>query len=627
MPNRALRTIISLRPHLDPKGLALGAGLAALIAGGGASGALAADQTHLYWGDLHLHTDFSIDAYSTGNHNVSPDDAYRYARGIPIIGPDGKNIVKIRRPLDFMAVTDHAIMLGMEIWLNRKDPTILATEWGKKLMAAHEKGQGVMGFNMSVRGDDRTAMMNQVFTPEFRQATWAAEIDAAEKNNVPGTFTSLIAWEFTAMTGPNNMHRNVISNATAEQARKFYPLSNYDSNRPEDLWAFLDKTKAATGTDFVVIPHNSNLSGGLMFDMVDSDGHPITAKYARERARWELLVEATQGKGTSEIAPELAPTDEFAEFEIWRRLLIGTKSEPKPGAYVRTALMRGLEFKKSIGVNPYKLGMIGATDSHTGLTSVEEDNFTGHFAADLTPEERMADYGAHKTNNFVFPNWQLGASGRAAVWATENTRPAIFEAFKRKEVYATTGTRIMLRVFGGYKFKSGDAKAKDIASVGYAKGVPMGGDLTKAPRGKAPSFLIWAAKDPLSGNLDRVQVIKGWVDSSGKAQQKVYDVVWSGNRVKGADGKVPAVGNTVDVKTAHYTNTIGAAQLSTVWTDPDFKPDQLAFYYVRVLEIPTPRHSLFDALALGIDPKDTDEPTSIQERAYSSPIWYTPAGA
>ena len=608
------------------KRFALSAGLTGLLVGMGALHATAADRTHVYWGDLHLHTDFSIDAYSTGNKNVDPDDAYRYARGLPIIGPDGKNVIKIRRPLDFMAVTDHAILLGAEVWLNRKDPHFLSTEWGKKLMEAHNKGQGVMGFNMSVKGADRKAMMDQVFTPAFRQATWNAEIDAAEKNNVPGKFTSLIAWEFTAMTGPNNMHRNVITNATGDAARKFYPLSNYDSNRPEDLWSFLEKTKEKTGVDFVVIPHNSNLSGGLMFDMVDSDGHPITAKYARERARWELLVEATQGKGTSEIAPELAPTDEFADFEIWRRLLIGTKSEPKPGAYVRTALMRGLEFKHSIGVNPYKLGMVGATDSHTGLSDVREDHFTGHFAADLTPEERMADYGAHKTKNFVFPNWQLGASGRTAVWATENSRPAIFEAFKRKEVYATTGTRIVLRVFGGYGFKKGDADAKDIAEVGYKKGVPMGADLTNAPKGKAPEFLIWAAKDPLSGNLDRVQVIKGWVDSSGKAQQKVYDVAWSGDRKAGPDSKVPAVGNTVDVKTAEYTNTIGAAQLSTVWKDPDFKSDQLAFYYVRVLEIPTPRHSLFDAIALHIDPKDTEEPATIQERAYSSPIWYTPKG-
>ena len=606
--------------------LALGASVSAMMIGAASTGA-AAEQTHLYWGDVHLHTDYSIDAYSTGNKNVSPDDAYRYARGIPIIGPDGTHEVKIRRPLDFLAVTDHAIMLGTEVLLQKRDPMLLSTDWGKKLLAIHEDPKrNIMGENMRLKGPERKQMMDQVFTPKIRQATWSAEVDAANRNNIPGKFTALIGWEWTAMSGPRNMHRCVITNATGDVAKKLIPLSNYDTNRPEDLWSFFEKAKARTGIDFVAIPHNSNLSGGLMFDMVDGYGHPITAKYARERARWEPVVEATQGKGTSEIAPELAPTDEFSNFEIWRRLLTGVPSKPKAGSYVRTALMRGLEFKKKVGVNPYKLGMIGSTDSHTGLSSVQESNFVGHFAADLTPKEREADFGAHKTKNFVFPAWQLGASGRAAVWATKNTRDGIFDAFKRKEVYATTGTRIVLRVFGGYSFKKKDAAAKDIAAVGYKKGVPMGADLTDAPKGKAPEFLIWAAKDPLSGNLDRIQVIKGWVDSAGKAHQKVYDAAWSGNRKMGADGKVPAVGNTVDIKTAQYTNTIGARQLSTVWKDPDFKPGQLAFYYVRVLQIPTPRHSLYDAVALGISAKDTGEPATIQERAFSSPIWYTPAG-
>jgi hypothetical protein len=599
-----------------------------LIVGLSATAASAADRTHVYWGDLHLHTDTSIDAYATGNHNVSPDDAYRYARGLPIIGPDGVHEVKIRRPLDFLAVTDHAVMMGMEILLKNKDPRLAKTEWGRKLQAVHDdpKRGSVMGVQMGMKPAEKKEMMDQVFPTEIKQSTWDSEVDATEKNNIPGKFTALVAWEWTAMSGPRNMHRCIITNANAKTAKEFVPLSNYDTQTPEVMWNYLEKTKARTGVDFVAIPHNSNLSGGLMFDMVDGYGHPITAKYARERARWEPLVEITQGKGTSEIAPELAPTDEFADFEIWRRLLTGVPSKPSAGAYVRTALMRGLEIQHSVGANPYKLGYVGATDSHTGLSDVREDHFTGHFSADLTPEQRMADYGTHKTTNFVFPNWQLGASGRTAVWATENTRQGIFDALKRKEVYGTTGTRIVLRVFGGYGFKKRDADAKDIAAVGYKKGVPMGGDLTNAPKGKAPEFLIWAAKDPLSGNLDRVQVIKGWLDASGKAQQKVYDVAWSGDRKLGPDGKVPAVGNTVDIKTAQYTNTIGAAQLSTVWKDPDFKPDQLAFYYVRVIEIPTPRHSLFDAIALHIDPKDTGEPATIQERAFSSPIWYTPAG-
>jgi hypothetical protein len=340
--------------------------------------------------------------------------------------------------------------------------------------------------------------------------------------------------------------------------------------------------------------------------------------------RWETEVEITQGKGTSEILPQLAPTDEFANFEIWQRLLIGTPMPPSPHDYVRTALMEGLHFKHTIGVNPYKFGFIGSTDSHTGLSAVQESNFMGHFVADAKLADRYAEMQPGAKKRFIFPAWKLAASGRAAVWARENTRQGIFDAFKRKEVYGTSGTRIVLRVFGGYNFQARDAKAKDIANVGYSKGVPMGGDLTNAPKSKAPSFLIYAAKDPLSGNLDRVQVIKGWVDAAGKTRQKIYNVAWSGKRKLEANGKLPAVGNTVDVKTAKYTNTIGAAQLSTVWTDPDFKPGQLAFYYVRVLQIPTPRHSLYDAIALGIPVSETHEPATIQERAWSSPIWYTP---
>ncbi len=417
---------------------AVGAGVAALMVGLGAGSALSADRTHLYWGDTHLHTNTSIDAYGTGNKNVSPDDAYRYARGLPIIGPDGVHEVKMRRPLDFLAVTDHAVMMGMEILAAKKDPSLERTEWGRKLLAIHDSpGNTIMSEQMFMKPDMKKQMMDQVATPEIKQSAWNLEVDAAEKNNIPGKFTALIAWEWTAMSGKFNMHRCIITNANGKNAKEFIPLSNYDTQTPEEMWAYLEKTKARTGVDFIAIPHNSNLSGGLMFDMVDGYGHPITAKYARERARWEPLVEVTQGKGTSEIAPELAPTDEFAEFELWRRLLFNEYSKPTAGAYVRTALMRGLEIQHSVGVNPYKLGLIGNTDSHTGLSSVQENDFVGHFSQDLTPQQRMADYGAYKSTEFVFPNWQLGASGRTAAWATENTRQGIFDAFKRKEVYAT----------------------------------------------------------------------------------------------------------------------------------------------------------------------------------------------
>jgi len=582
----------------------------------------AADETRLYWGDVHLHSNYSVDAYATGNTSVTPDMAYRYARGIPIMHPSLHTRVQIRRPLDFMAVTDHAINLGMDVMLDNKDAMLQATEWGQKLLASHDQ-PGWQGFmrGQGQAGEDRKKMMEEVFSDQIRQSNWNVEIEAAEKNNIPGKFTTLIGWEWTAMSEGKNLHRCVISNADGTAAEKFIPLSNYESNKPEDLWDYLDRTSQATGIDFVSIPHNSNISGGLMFDLVDGNGQPITARYARERMRWEGIVEMTQTKGTSEVRPELAPNDEFAEFEIRRKLLIGTPTPPSEGDYIRSALLRGLGFKQSIGVNPYKFGLIGSTDNHVGMTSVQENDFMGKLAVDALPGERL-----HPSRPVIFPAWEMSASGRAAVWATENTREAIFTAFKRKEVYATTGTRITLRMFGGFSFRAKDADARDIAAVGYRKGVPMGGDLTNAPGGKAPGFLVYAVKDPLSGNLDRIQIVKGWLDDTGATHQHVYDVAWSGNRKPGSDGKVPAVGDTVDVKTATYTNTIGTGQLAAVWTDPDFNPKQMAFYYTRVLEIPTPRHSLYDAVALGVDVSETKHPASIQERAYSSPIWYTPPG-
>ena len=591
-------------------------------------------QTHLYWGDVHLHTNYSWDAYGTGNASVTPDQAYHFARGLPIIHPASKMMVQIRRPLDFLAVTDHAIMLGTQVLLDQRDPKLLETEWGKKFLAIHKEKPvgGVMaeGGRLGVMGGPeekkpkRDEMMSQVFSPVIREQTWDAEIKAAEANYQPGKFTTLIGWEWTSTPGMRNLHRCVITNADGAAARKFIPFNNFQSQKPEDLWKFFARTKEQTGVDFISIPHNSNLSGGLMFDVVDSEGRPFSAEYARTRMRWESEVEITQGKGTSEVLPELAPTDEFANFEIWQRLLIPTPMPASPHDYVRSALLEGIDFENKIGVNPYKFGVIGATDSHTGLSAVQESNFQGHFVADATPARHLEEAKPGAKQPFIFPDWKLGASGRAAVWATQNTRQGIFDAFKRKEVYGTSGTRILLRFFGGFKFSVRDAAAKDIARVGYRKGVSMGGDLTNAPGNRAPSFLIYAAKDPLSGNLDRVQVIKGWVDDAGKTQQHIYNVAWSGDRKLDADGKLPDVGNTVDEKTARYTNTIGATQLATVWQDPDFKPGQLAFYYVRVLEIPTPRHSLYEAVALGIPVSETNEPASIQERAWSSPIWYTP---
>lgn len=577
-----------------------------------------AEETNLYWGDTHLHTSYSVDAYATGNYNADPDTAFRFARGLPVLHPYTRQRIRIERPLDFLVVADHAEMLQLQVRLEENDPDLLATETGQRLRAVLEEDRrAVFQEVMKISQGGGQELVDQLYTPTIRRNAWLRQVDIAERHNRPGTFTAFIGWEWTSAPNWANLHRVVFTPADGETAKKFIPYSSYDSVRPEDLWAWLEKTSQETGAEFVAIPHNSNMSNGMMFDMVDSDGRPISEEYARTRIRWEPVMEVTQVKGNSETHPALSTNDEFADFEIRNKLLIGREAEVSPHSYARTALLQGLEIESDVGVNPYKFGLIGSSDSHTGLVSVKENNFYGKLVNHSLPEQRL-----NETSNF--PAWELSASGLAAVWATENTREAIAAAFKRKEVYATTGPRIGLRVFGGFRFKTKHAEAKDIAAVGYKRGVPMGGDLTMAPKGKAPSFLIHAVKDALGANLERVQMVKGWLDADGVKQERVYDVAWSGDRKLAADGALPPVGNTVDPATATYSNDIGAAQLATVWTDPDFDPDQRAFYYVRVLEIPTPRQSLYDAVALKIDPAETGQPLSIQERAYSSPIWYTP---
>jgi hypothetical protein len=596
-------------------------GLAAAIAMTAATvraqNAQTAQETHLYWGDTHLHTANSTDAFQTGTYNADPDTAYRFAKGLPVLHTSLRTRVRIQRPLDFLVVSDHAEQLGLQAEVLKGNPILLGTTWGPALRAELQKNP--RGGMRGMGAGDRDQMTKDVQGTAYRQGTWAGQVDAAERYNEPGKFTTFSGWEWTVHPGGKNLHRVVFTSADGATAKKFLPFTANDSQKPEDLWRWMEKTTMATGAQFIAIPHNSNLSGGLMFDMVDSDGRAITAEYARMRIRWEPVMEATQMKGTSEVHPELSPNDEFAEFEIRRKLLAGQPTPANKADYARSALMRGLEIEGKTGANPYKFGMIGAGDSHTGLSSPDENDFYGKLAMDALPQERWKPSAP-----VIFPAWEMSSGGLAGVWATANTREALLAAFRRKEVYATTGPRIALRVFGGFSFAAADANAKDVASVGYSKGIPMGGDLSNAPAGKAPAFLIHAVKDPSSGNLDRVQVVKGWLDASGQTHEQVYDVVWSGQRKPDAKGKLPAVGNTVDVKSATYTNTIGAAQLATVWTDPNFDRTQRAFYYVRVLEIPTPRHSVYDAVALGIDVSETKQPASIQERAYSSPIWYNP---
>ena len=581
------------------------------------AGAAAAADTHLYWGDTHLHTSYSVDAYATGDYLTDPDMAFRYARGLPILHPVTREKIRIERPLDFLVVADHAELLQLQVRLDEEDMDLLATPTGKHLAEVHKQNKrAVFGEVGKTNQGEGKEMLVDLASDKILGEAWQRQVKFADANNDPGKFTAFIGWEWSSAPNWSNLHRVVFTPANAATAGRFLPYSSFRSQRPEDLWAWLDKTSRETGAQFVAIPHNSNMSDGRMFDRVDSEGRPLTAEYARERMRWETVMEIAQTKGTSETDPSLSPNDEFAGFEVRNKLLVGTAIQPKPASFARTALLEGLAQQGSIGVNPYKFGIIGSTDSHNSLTSTEEYNFFGKLASQMNTLQRPQD-----RSNFAI--WELSAAGLAGVWAQENTRQSIFDAFRRKEVYGTSGPRIALRVFGGFGFRAADARAVDIAAVGYRRGVPMGGDLSAAPRGKAPSFLVHAVKDERSGNLDRLQMIKGWVDAAGARHEKVYDIAWSGDR-KMVQGRLPAVGNTVDVKTARYANSIGASQLATVWTDPDFDPRLRAFYYVRVLEIPTPRHSLYDAIALGIDPAVTKAPLTLQERAWSSPIWYTP---
>ena len=546
-----------------------------------------AQERNLYWGDTHLHTSYSIDAYNWGNASAGPGTAYRFAKGLPVAHPTLRNRVRLDRPLDFLVVTDHS--------------------------------GGSFGRGAPIEGQSNT--------PAFRQAGWSLYVDAAERHYDPGTFTTFVGWEWTSMT-PENLHRVVFTPADGETAKRFLPASPASSGaRPEDLWNWLEMTSDRLGIDFVAIPHNSNLSLGLMFDMVDSEGRPISAEYARTRMRWEPVVEVLQIKGASETHPLLSPIDEFANFEIYEILLrSGVRdADPAAGSYARTGLLRGLDIEDRVGVNPYKFGLQAATDSHTSLSTPDEDNFWGKTVLDSSPEGGATPTPSPFGGNWDMVGWDYAAQGLTGAWASENTREALTEAFKRKEVYATSGPRIQLRMFGGFEFDAEDANARDIAAVGYGGGVSMGGDLGQAPNDRRVSLLIHAVKDPVGANLDRVQVIKGWLDEDGDTNERVYDVEWAGDRRRDPNGRVPAIGSTVDVEGLTYDNAIGSAELSTVWVDPGFDPDERAFYYVRVLEIPTLRHSTYDAVALGQDPAEaTARPSVIQERALSSPIWYTP---
>jgi hypothetical protein len=588
--------------------------------------------TRPFFGDTHTHTGYSMDAGAFGAR-LGPRDAYRLAKGEEIMASSGQR-VKLSRPLDFLVVTDHSDNMGFFPQLFAGSPALLAHPTARRWYDMIQAGKGAdAAIEIIVAFSQGTFPKEIMFlpgTPAYRSA-WRETIKAAEEANDPGRFTAFIGFEWTSNTGGNNLHRNVIFRDDGSKASRVEPFTVYKpqgSDDPRELWKWMAAYEEKTGGEVLAIAHNGNLSNGRMFPIIESfTGRPIDREYAETRARWERIYEATQIKGDGEAHPLLSPNDEFASFERWDKgnLDLSELKRPDmlPYEYARSALKLGLRAEAQLGVNPYKFGLIGSTDAHTGLAAIEEDNFFGKATSSEPGPERTTKPFV-KSALATIMSWEETASGYAAVWATENTREALFDAMQRKEVYATTGPRMTVRFFGGFDFEAADARNRMPAAIGYGKGVPMGGDLSQAPAGKSPTFLVAALKDPIGANLDRIQVIKGWLDKAGELHEKVYDVVWSGQRRPDAGtGKLPPVGNTVDVANATYTNTIGEPELITVWKDPDFDPSLRAFYYARVLEIPTPRWTAYDAKYFGLK-LGSEVPMTLQERAYTSPIWYTP---
>ena len=585
------------------------------------------------WGDTHVHTSMSMDAGAFGAR-LGPEDAYRFARGEELTASSGQP-VKLMRPLDFLVVADHSDNMGFFPRLFEGDPAFLADPTGRRwydmIQEGGDKGtevavEVIIGFS---QGTFPSALWSSPGDPAFRSA-WDGAIEAAEKYNDPGKFTAFIGWEWTSNTAGNNLHRVVIYRDGADRASQTEPYTTVapiGSDNPRDLWKWMQGYEDKTGGQVLAIAHNGNLSNGIMFPEIESfTGKKVDREYVETRNRREPLYEVTQIKGDGETHPFLSPDDQFADYETWDQgnldLSVMKENDMLQYEYARSALELGLQLEKDLGTNPYQFGMIGSTDTHTALATADEDNFFGkHSGAE--PNANRINHPMAKVGDVEYAGWSMAASGYAAVWATDNSRKSIYDAMMRKETYATTGPRMTVRFFGGWDFEAGDAHSRSPAIAGYSRGVPMGGVLRNAPKGGSPRFLVAALKDPLSGNLDRIQVVKGWTDSRGSSHEKVYNVAWSDNRQADAVGNVPPVGNTVDIANATWTNTIGASELITVWKDPDFDPKQSAFYYARVIEIPTPRWTAYDAKFFGTKSK-TDIPMTTQERAYTSPIWYTP---
>jgi len=584
-----------------------------------------AQSKNLYWGDTHTHSSYSFDAFLSKNISVDPDKAYKFAKGQPILHPLHRARVQLKRPLDFLVVADHAEGLGImeTLYYNRE---------------GFVEGKDVSTLRSAIDNDDATSFFKRILPQIFpsgnfgevdpvelgdlkavTEHAWHKIADAADRHYQPGIFTTFIGWEWSAYEQGGNLHRVVFSPMNAIQAKSFLPFGADKSNNPKDLWQFLNGLYEDKGFDFISIPHNSNVSKNYMFPESISGSKTEVKNYSKLRQRWEPVVEITQFKGDSETHPALSPNDEFADFSPFPFYISEVHPEPyvaKKGEYVRSALLSGLAIHNKVGSNPYQFGVIGSTDSHTGLSTAEETEFAGKMAMDGIPESKEVMFSEDSFNG-----WDMSAAGMAAVWAENNDRESLFNAFQRREVYATTGPRISLRVFAGWDFTVNDLKDDDLSELGYSKGVPMGavirGDNIKKPL----SLLITTDKDPLNANLDRVQVIKGWLDKEGNKHEKIFNVAWAGERTLDPKGKIMAIGNTVDMNTGKVENIIGAESFKTVWHDPEFNVKADAFYYIRVLQIPTIHHSYLDALALG--KKEIEgQPKTIQERAYSSPIWY-----
>ena len=591
-------------------------------------------STRVLWGDPHVHSNNSPDAFA-GGVRFTPEETFRIARGEEFVSATGLP-AKMTRPLDFIVISDHSEALGIMAQVYARNPAFQSdptlARWGEMMRAGGAQTAQAMNEMIGAQASGKLppVLTDPKVVGPVVQSVWQQYTAIADKYNEPGKFTTLIGYEWTPQPGGDNLHRNVIFRDGKGQADQIIPFSSWNSENPEDLWTWMEGYEQRTGGKIMAIPHNANLSNGRMFEGKRFDGSPLTREYAERRTRWEPIHEIVQIKGASESHPLMAPKDEFIDYGIagWdmgNLTLTGPQLSKAmmPTNYFREGLKRGIEHQGTLGVNPFKFGVVGASDVHNAFPSVEEANFFGKFPSqEPSPGrwEQSSTLGGGKLQRYT---WQDLAAGYAAVWATDNTREAIWEAFKRKETYATSGTRVVVRFFGGYDFTAADAKSPALAETGYAKGVSMGGDLAKAPAGKTPTFLVAALKDPQGANLDRIQVIKSWVDRTGKAQEKIFDIVWAGNRKPGKDGRLPPVGDTVDVAKATWTNTIGAPELSTVWKDPEFKADQRAVYYARVIEIPTPRWTAYDQVRFGVK-MGKEVPLKVQERAWTSPIWYTP---